>query len=305
VVSSDGAALGVRVWATSASGPFRGSEPPTVYQLYLWTPHNPEAGSWQHRSMGLLRLSRRLAGSPHALIAALLIYGNGSAWLSTREGKEISLSFNWWHMAMLAGTLAWAAAERVSHREFGLAGDRVRGSIVLGSMLGGFIVALIRVLFLLPVVARRAWLPEFRGLTNLALLRALAAQFLFGSALFEEVAFRGLLHAKLTQAVGPAIRRLHPVARDHRLAQPASPETGSAALPVVLRRRPERAFPHRTPARLAPTHDGPSGWQRDPPLAHARRHGLQRLSSARRTRAGARSRRRTDQRARNLITLRL
>jgi uncharacterized protein len=154
--------------------------------------------------MGLLRLSRRLAGSPHPLIAALLIYGNGSAWLSTREGKEISLSFNWWHMAMLAGTLVWAAAERVSHRELGLAGDRVRGSIVLGSMLGGFIVALIRVLFLLPVVARRAWLPEFRGLTNLALLRALAAQFLFGSALFEEVAFRGLLHAKLTQAVGPA-----------------------------------------------------------------------------------------------------
>ncbi len=163
------------------------------------------------RWLGLAGRERPLAGAAArrewattaALIAALLAYANGGAWLATRREQELAMGVNLAHLAMLGLSLGWAAVERLGLRALGLCSQGWLRSLGWGLVVGLLGALLIRLFFTFPLVSREAvTVPEFRGLSRARLLWLLGGQFLLGSAVFEEVAFRGLLHAKLVRLLG-------------------------------------------------------------------------------------------------------
>lgn len=149
------------------------------------------------------RSARQLAASPLAFGAVLLAYGNGSAWLFARRSGETPVRFNWAHMAMLGLTLAWSAAERTSAHELGLERGRATKSLAYGMGAGALGSLGVGVVTSVPVISRSLAVPEIAALPRSGVARLLLGQFLLGSALFEEMAFRGLLQAKLARTLGP------------------------------------------------------------------------------------------------------
>ena len=126
--------------------------------------------------------------------AALLIYGNtvSSFPLQTREQFLL-----WSNLALMAALLAWALGmARLTMRDLGLTPRSVPASAVVGAALSGAVA--------IPPVAFVALAPLFIGgpveapeITNRS--GAAMASFLLlrqpvGTALFEEVAFRGVLY---------------------------------------------------------------------------------------------------------------
>jgi membrane protease YdiL (CAAX protease family) len=147
--------------------------------------------------------ARREWASTAGLAGLLLTYANGDAWLATRREGATSPSANYAHLAMLGVTLAWAAAERLGPRELGLGQQGLGKGLLWGTVIGLLGAIPIRLFFAFPLVSREAVTqPEFQGLSRGRLLWLVTGQFLFGSAIFEEVAFRGLLHAKLLRLMG-------------------------------------------------------------------------------------------------------
>jgi membrane protease YdiL (CAAX protease family) len=147
--------------------------------------------------------ARREGVTTVALVGALLAYANGSAWLATRREQELSTGINFAHLAMLGLTVAWAAAERLPPRELGLGRRALGRSLGWGLLVGALGSLPIRLFFAFPLVSRQGVTqPEFQGLSRGRLLWLVGGQFLLGSALFEEVAFRSLLHAKLVRLLG-------------------------------------------------------------------------------------------------------
>jgi membrane protease YdiL (CAAX protease family) len=141
------------------------------------------------------------------LIGALLLYGNASAWLDNRRG-EIPTRFNWAHMAMLALSVAWGLADRVSMHDVGITCGGARKSAALGSALGVGGLLATRFCLAHPLVGQRIGLPNFEPLAGAKLAKAVFLQFLLGSAVFEEVAFRGVLRAQLMRSFGPSATRI-------------------------------------------------------------------------------------------------
>jgi membrane protease YdiL (CAAX protease family) len=138
-----------------------------------------------------------------ALVAVLLAYANGSAWRASRCGKEIAVGTNGAHLAMLGLMLVWAWVERLRPHELGLTRGTLKKSVLTGAGVAAAGAVLIRTFFALPLVTN--WpvdIAEYRGLSRRRLIWLLCGQFFLGSALFEEVAFRGLLHAKLVRLLG-------------------------------------------------------------------------------------------------------
>ena len=171
---------------------------------------------WLHRLLGepprrprlTPAAARRERATTAALVALLLAYANGGAWLATRREQELSTGTNLAHLAMLGLTLAWAAAERLTPRELGLGRHDLGRGVGWGLAAGALGALPIRLFFAFPLVSRQAVAqPEFESLSRGRLLWLIGGQFLLGSAVFEEVAFRGLLHAKLVRllGVGPAL----------------------------------------------------------------------------------------------------
>jgi membrane protease YdiL (CAAX protease family) len=154
------------------------------------------------------RAARREWLSTAALGALMLAYANGDAWLATRREQELSAANQLAHLGALAGTVAWIVAERIAPAELGV-GPRGLGRGLLWGTLVGLLGSLpIRLFFAFPLVSRQAIAqPEFAGLSARGVLCLIATRFLLGSAIFEEVAFRGLLHAKLLRLLrpGPAL----------------------------------------------------------------------------------------------------
>lgn len=146
---------------------------------------------------------RRETLSTAALAAVLLSYANGDAWFWSRRAQTLSSETNYAHLGMLALTLAWAALEGRTPRELGLGRQGLGRGLAWGLILGLLGAVPIRLFFAFPLVSRQAISqPEFEGLSRGRLLWLVGGQFLVGSALFEEVAFRGLLHAKLVRLYG-------------------------------------------------------------------------------------------------------
>jgi membrane protease YdiL (CAAX protease family) len=154
---------------------------------------------------------KRPGGSPSrtewlttgALVALLLAYANGGAWWATRRSHELVVGVSRAHIGMLALMLLWGRAERLSAEALGLSRKGMARGIFLGAGVACAGAVPIRAFFGLPRIAR--WpvdIAEYRGLTRRRLIWLLCGQFFLGSALFEEVAFRGLLHAKLVRLFG-------------------------------------------------------------------------------------------------------
>ncbi|MBI4213222.1 MAG: CPBP family intramembrane metalloprotease [Chloroflexi bacterium] len=146
-----------------------------------------------------------------SLLAGLLAYANASAWRYASRQKNGFENpshglerVNRGHLAMLGACLAWAAAERIGLSDLGMgrnAGPSLRWGLTIGT-LGSAVAA---GFLAMPVVRSRFTPPpEWNGMRKRTLLRLFLGPYLLGSALFEEVAFRGLLHAKLRRRFGPS-----------------------------------------------------------------------------------------------------
>jgi CAAX protease family protein len=142
-------------------------------------------------------------GSTLVLIGVLLAYANLDAWRAARREGAASSSTNLTHVAMLGLPLGWAAVERLGPDALGLGRGRLGRGLAWGAVVGLLGAIPIRLFFAFPLVSRDAIAqPEFEGLSRARLLWLVGGQFFFGSAVFEEVAFRGLLHAKLVRLLG-------------------------------------------------------------------------------------------------------
>ena len=99
--------------------------------------------------------------------------------------------------------LAWAWAERLTRCELGLDHRRLAHSAGWGLLAGAVASLPVRLFFAFPLVSHEAITqPEFRRLSPGRLVWLLCSQFLLSTAVFEEVTFRGVLHAKLARLVG-------------------------------------------------------------------------------------------------------
>jgi membrane protease YdiL (CAAX protease family) len=146
---------------------------------------------------------RRSLLSTAALIVTLLAYSNLDAWRSLRTPHPMTGGPNFRHMTVLALVVAWARVERLTPYELGLSGRALLRSVVWGVLVGVTASIPVRVFFAFPLVSRDAITqPEFLGLSVKRLLWLLTAQFFISTAVFEEVAFRGVLHAKLVKLIG-------------------------------------------------------------------------------------------------------
>lgn len=139
-----------------------------------------------------------------ALSAVLVLYANARGWRYRRQLSTLPSNLapverlDRGHLTMLAACLLWAVGERVSVAELGLAPRRLRRSLGWGAFLGAT-GGLIVYTFILAVAARRdiSFFPEWTELSRGRFLRLLFGPMLITSSVFEEIAFRGLLHAKL------------------------------------------------------------------------------------------------------------
>jgi len=146
---------------------------------------------------------RRARASTVALSTVLLAYANIDAWQAMQKPNPLANRVNLRHLGVLLVTLFWARAEHLPQQELGLHHTGLGRSLAWGALIGTAASVVIRLFFLFPLVMNRAVTqPELHGVRPGHLLVLLTGQFLLSTAVFEEVAFRGVLHAKLVRLIG-------------------------------------------------------------------------------------------------------
>lgn len=129
-----------------------------------------------------------------ALSVALLVYGNTTSSFS-HDARGVFLL--WSNLGLMAALLAWALGRaRLTVRDLGLSPRPVVGSALVGTLLS-VVVAIPPVAFIALAPVFNGGPVEVEGLTGRS--GAAMAYFLLfrqpvGTALFEEVAFRGVLY---------------------------------------------------------------------------------------------------------------
>lgn len=171
----------------------RGSRPaPAITAL---TPHRSEAASTSGSS--------RTAAAALVLAGMLVLFGNGLSALPESFYEHWGVSLG--KVSLLLPLLLWAVrVERLSAQELGFA----RGSLVRSALLGGVLAVLLSVpiilYFAFPLVVAEGQI-EYEGVADETvgslLLWALIQQPL-GTAVFEEVSFRGVLQALAIRPFG-------------------------------------------------------------------------------------------------------
>lgn len=137
------------------------------------------------------------------LSAALVAYSNFDAWLELRTKRAVPDRINLSHLSVLAAVLAWAWSDRLGPSDIGLQPAGFRRSLGWGLAAGVAGSMVVTIFFAFPLVSREAVShPDFRALSFRHLLWMLGGQLLLSTAVFEEVTFRGVLHAKLERLVG-------------------------------------------------------------------------------------------------------
>lgn len=148
------------------------------------------------------------------LALGLLAYGNGSAWRFRRrvlgpaeEADGLPRSplegLNRAHLSVLVGCLAWAALGRASLDELGMGRQHLPTSLAWGAVAGGMVSVALRIGIALPWIHHQFQPPpEWGAIYRADLARFLLGPMLVGSAVLEEVAFRGLLQTKLGESLG-------------------------------------------------------------------------------------------------------
>jgi membrane protease YdiL (CAAX protease family) len=107
------------------------------------------------------------------------------------------------HLFVLVGCLAWAVLGRASLNELGMGKQHLRTSLAWGAVAGTILSLLARVGLALPWIRHQFQPPpEWAAIRRADLVRFLLGPMLVGSAVLEEVAFRGLLQAKLGESLG-------------------------------------------------------------------------------------------------------
>ena len=143
-----------------------------------------------------------------ALSAILLIYGNASAVVPHHTREQFLL---WSNLALLALLLAWALAPaRFSVQEIGLDPRTALGSAVVGGVLS-VLAAVPPVLFIVlaPIITGDpVEAPDITERSGAGVAYFLAFRQPVGTALFEEVAFRGVLYGAWHRAGGDRLAML-------------------------------------------------------------------------------------------------
>ena len=143
-----------------------------------------------------------------ALSAILLIYGNASAVVPHDTREQFLL---WSNLALLALLLAWAIAPaRFSAQEIGLEPKNAVGSAAFGVALS-VLAAVPPVLFIVlaPIITGDpVEAPDITERSGAGMAYFLAFRQPVGTALFEEVAFRGVLYAAWHRAGGDRLAML-------------------------------------------------------------------------------------------------
>ena len=143
-----------------------------------------------------------------ALSAALLIYGNAASSFPHGMREQFLL---WSNLVLLAGLLAWALRwARLTVQELGLEARNAPGSALFGVILG-VLAAIPPVLFIAlaplfnegPVEA-----PELTDRSGAWMVYFLLFRQPVGTALFEEVAFRGVLYGAWCRVGGDRLAML-------------------------------------------------------------------------------------------------
>lgn len=137
-----------------------------------------------------------------ALTAVLLLYGNGTSIFSDEARAGFLL---WSNLALLAGLLVWAfASARLTAAEAGLDPRNLRASAMFGLVLS-VLAALPPVLFIALAPLFNGGAVEADGVTERSgagLAFFLLVRQPLGTALFEEVAFRGVLYGAWLRVAG-------------------------------------------------------------------------------------------------------
>ena len=138
------------------------------------------------------------------LVAALLLYANGDAWIAMRRRRPLHAPVNPRHLSMLALALYWAKRERFSLRELGIGQRGLTNSVLWGGLVGVIGSIPLRIFLGLPTIAERAVTqPNLAGVGRRRLLVLLVGQAFLSTAVFEEVVFRGVLQAWFARRHGP------------------------------------------------------------------------------------------------------
>jgi membrane protease YdiL (CAAX protease family) len=148
----------------------------------------------------LPRLARDPALRSALLVSVLLLlYGNLTS-LSESERREGFLLYG--NLALLALLLLWARWAGFSLAELGLAGAHARASALRGIVLGlALAVPPVAFIALAPfVTGEPVQAGEINDLSGSEMALRLAFRVPVGTALFEEVAFRGVLYASWLRA---------------------------------------------------------------------------------------------------------
>lgn len=193
---------------------------PDLASPLRWPP--PILGAGRARLLGLLQVGSEATSPPTrlgwkqcaptvGLGIVLLAYANGDAWFATRRPQSILPPVNLRHLGMLLLSLGWAGSERLPRREMGLTRQGMWPSLGWGLLVGTLGSIPVWLFFSLPLAVsgvalnRAVTQPELSPLSRGQMLTMLVGQVLLSTAVFEEVAFRGVLHAKLVRLLG--IRR--------------------------------------------------------------------------------------------------
>jgi len=148
----------------------------------------------------LLRLARDPAPRSALLLSVLLVlYGNLTSLFEAQRREEFLLYSN---LGLLSLLLLWARRAGFALAELGLVGAQARASALWGIALG-LVLALPPVAFmaLAPLVTGEpVQAGEINDLSGSDMAFRLAFRIPVGTALFEEVAFRGLLYASWLRA---------------------------------------------------------------------------------------------------------
>ena len=136
------------------------------------------------------------------LSLVLLLYGNLTSLFEPERRDDFLLYSNWGLLALL---LVWSRWAGFTLRDLGLAGARVRAGALWGIALG-LALALPPVAFiaLAPIVTGEpVQAGDINDLSGTEIALRLALLVPVGTALFEEVAFRGVLYASWLRATDP------------------------------------------------------------------------------------------------------
>lgn len=134
-------------------------------------------------------------GAVAGLAVFLVVYNNAVALLELPAWTYVPMN-----LAVAASVLLWARSHGLAWDELGLSRTGVRPGLRAGLLLGALIAAGLALAFVVPGAERFLADERVAGLTVGGLLYTAVVRIPLGTALFEELAFRGVLYGWWSRA---------------------------------------------------------------------------------------------------------